>query len=293
MTLKHMRIFVTVYQEMNVTRAADLLHMTQPAVSRSIQELENYYGIRLFERINHRLYRTKGSEEFYARALHIVNSFNDMEMGIKNWDEFGILRVGSSITLGNFFLPDIIETLHKAHPNLQIRATISKGRNIYEAILDDKIDLAVVEGNVSGEYIHKEPIREDRLKLILPPTHPLTRQSQIFMKDLPQYPLLMRESGSVGRVLLDRTFAMHGLSFIPTWESASTQALVHGVSRGLGIAILPEQLVEADIRAGNVVSLPVADEAFIRKNYLIWHKQKYLTKTAQEFIHLCRNETSL
>lgn len=83
MTLKHLRIFVTVYREMNITKAADLLHMTQPAVSRSIQELENYYGIRLFERINRRLYRTKESEEIYVRALHIVNSFHDMELEIK------------------------------------------------------------------------------------------------------------------------------------------------------------------------------------------------------------------
>lgn len=293
MTLKHMRIFVTVYREMNVTRAADLLHMTQPAVSRSIQELENYYGIRLFERINHRLYRTKGSEAIYARALHIVNSFDEMEMGIKNWDEFGILRVGSSITLGNYFLPGIIETLHKSHPNLQIRAMISKGRNVYEAILDDKIDLAVVEGYVPDEFIHKEPIREDQLNLIVPPGHPLTVQSEVFIKDLVQYPLLMRESGSVGRMLLDRTFAMHGLPLVPSWESASTQALVHGVARGLGIAILPKQLIQSDITSGTVVSLPVSDETFIRKNYLIWHKQKYLTKMAQEFISLCRNETTL
>ena len=111
MTLKHLRIFVTVYREMNITKAADLLHMTQPAVSRSIQELENYYGIRLFERINRRLYRTKESEEIYVRALHIVNSFHDMELEIKNWDEFGIFRIGASITLGNFILPVMVRQL--------------------------------------------------------------------------------------------------------------------------------------------------------------------------------------
>ena len=72
MTLKHLRIFVTVYQEMNITKAADLLHMTQPAVSRSIQELENYYGIRLFERINRRLYRTKESEEARKAAAETM-----------------------------------------------------------------------------------------------------------------------------------------------------------------------------------------------------------------------------
>lgn len=122
MTLKHLRIFVTVYREMNITKAADLLHMTQPAVSRSIQELENYYGIRLFERINRRLYRTKESEEIYVRALHIVNSFHDMELEIKNWDEFGIFRIGASITLGNFILPVMIRQLQNLYPNLRVQA---------------------------------------------------------------------------------------------------------------------------------------------------------------------------
>ena len=193
-------------------------------------------------------------------------------------------------------LPGIIETLQKAHPNLQIRATISKGRNIYEAILDDKIDLAVVEGNVSGEYDSQRTYSGRPSKTDSSAGTPINTPVPDFHERSPSISPAderIRQADFWTGAFRTGTFAMHGLSFIPTWESASTQALVHGVSRGLGIAILPEQLVAADIRAGNVVSLPVADEAFIRKNYLIWHKQKYLTKIAQEFIHLCRNETSL
>ena len=175
MTLKHLRIFVTVYREMNITKAADLLHMTQPAVSRSIQELENYYGIRLFERINRRLYRTKESEEIYVRALHIVNSFHDMELEIKNWDEFGIFRIGASITLGNFILPVMVRQLQNLYPNLRVKAAVSKSDTIYELLLDDKIDIAIVEGDIPDEHIHKEVIWEDHLKLILPHEHPLCR----------------------------------------------------------------------------------------------------------------------
>ena len=111
------------------------------------------------------------------------------------------------------------------------------------------------------------------------------------MEDLVQYPILMREKGSAGRTLLDQIFAMHFLSINPAWESASTQALVNAVACGLGISLLPEQLVSADIASRKVISRPVVDEPFLRKNYLIWHKQKFLTQTAKKFIALCHQES--
>lgn len=286
MTIRHIRIFAVVYQEMNVTRAAEILHMTQPAVTRSIQELEHYYGIRLFERINHRLFKTESGKELYARALHIIESFDELEKGIKNWDEFGILRVGASITIGNFILPALVSKFQNSHPKLQIKVTISNTAAIQEAILDNNIDLALVEGTISSEYITTELLAEDHLCLILPKNHPLCTAECIQLKDLTAYPLLLRENGSAGRTFLNHVFAFHGIDFEPRWESASTQALVKAVSSGLGISILPMQLVTQDIDAGTVVSRIVKDEPFIRQNYIIWHQQKFLTRTAKEFIAL-------
>ncbi len=287
MTVKHMRIFLAVYQEMNITRAAELLHMTQPAVSRAVQELEGYYGIRLFERMNHKLCRTKIGEEFYARALHITESFDDLEKSIKDWDEFGILRVGASITLGNFFLPAVVKEFQERHPDLHIKAVINNTDHIRQGILDNTIDIAMIEGNASSEYIHSELLSKDCLKLILPPEHELLRQKKIYLKDLPSYPLLLREKGSAGRIFIDHIFSACGMEAVPIWESVSTKALLHGVSAGIGISILPGQLVGDDIASGKVVSRTLEDEAFIRNNYIIWHKQKFLTRFAKEFIQLC------
>lgn len=288
MTVRHMRIFTAVYREMNTTRAAELLHMTQPAVSRSIRELEAYYGIRLFERINHRLLGTESGDALYARALHIVESFDALEKGIKNWDEFGILRIGSSITIGNFILPDLVSEFQKLHPHLKLKVTISNSTTVQQAILDNHIDLALIEENATMPYITSTPLMEDRLCLILPAGHPLLEKPAVCLKDLTNYPLLLRENGSAGRSFLDHIFAVHGIDFEPVWESASTQALVKATAAGLGISILPEKLVLPDIAAGTVTSARVADESFVRKNYLIWHRQKYLTSTAKEFIKLCR-----
>ena len=106
MTIRHMKIFLEVYRLENITQAAKTLHMTQPAVTRTIQEIEQHYGVRLFDRMNRRLFVTEAGRQFYAQALHIVESFDRMEKGLLNGDAFGVLRVGASISLGNFFLPD-------------------------------------------------------------------------------------------------------------------------------------------------------------------------------------------
>lgn len=292
MTIKHMRIFTIVYQEMNITRASEILHMTQPAVTRSIQELETYYGIRFFERINHRLFRTESGKEFYARALHIIESFDNLEKGIKNWDEIGVLRIGASITIGNFILPSVVSEFQKSHPNLHIKVTISNTENIQHDILDNKIDLALVEGNSSSEYIASELLTEDHLVLILPPDHPLLEKSSIYLKDLTDYSLLLRENGSAGRSFLNHIFAFHGIDITPMWESVSTQALVKAVAADLGISILSEQLVLQDLESGAIVSKSLEDEPFIRKNYIIWHQQKFLTHSAKEFITLCHSHVA-
>ena len=99
MTIRHMKIFAAVYREQSVTRAAESLHMTQPAVTRAIQEIEGYYGVRLFERINRRLSATESGKHLYARAVHIADAFDAMETELRNWDALGVLRVGASVTL--------------------------------------------------------------------------------------------------------------------------------------------------------------------------------------------------
>ena len=128
--------------------------MTQPAVTRSIQELENHYGIRLFERINHKLYRTKRGEDLYARALHILDSFDDLEKEFQNWDELGILRVGASITLGSILLPKLIQAFSALHPGLQIKATVSNTAAIQQGILDNTLDINKNYLNFAADNIY-------------------------------------------------------------------------------------------------------------------------------------------
>ena len=284
MTIRHLRIFVRVYQLQSITQAAEALHLTQPAVSRAIAELESCYGLRLFERMNHRLYRTAASDEFYASALHIVDSFDRLERGARELGSAGTLRVGASLTLGSFFLPDVLRSYQSAHPDVTVRVTVSNAAFLAQALRDDALDLAVIEGAVNEPHLRAELLRHDRMQLIVPPGHALLRKRRILLSDVLACPLLLRESGSAGRAFLDGVFASRGAAVQPAWESASTQALIRAVAAGLGVSILPEQLVSDAIESGTVAAAAIADVSLMRENFILYHREKYFTRAARALI---------
>lgn len=287
MTVRHMKIFLAVYRAGSVTRAAEALYMTQPAVTRAIQELERHYGTRLFDRINRRLYVTEAGREFYAYALHIVDSFAQMEQGLRNWDEEGVLCLGTSVTVGSFLLPQALDALKQKHGALRVRAMVSNGQTLQEALLDNRLDFAVIEESIDHEHLCSERIGQDRLVPVLPPDSPY-KDGTPALAELAQLPLLLREPGSASRTFLDHVFAAHGLRAAPVLESVSTQALVQAVHRGLGVSFLPQKLVSPGIEGGYVSTCRVADEDFVRGNHLVWHRHKFLTAPAKEAMELFR-----
>lgn len=287
MTIRHMKIFIAVYQTGNVTKAAEALYMTQPAVTRAIKELERHYGTQLFDRINRRLFVTEAGRQFYAYARHIVDSFEQMEQGLRNWDETGVLYIGASVTLGNFLLPRVLDAFRKKHGGLTVRATVSNGKTLQEALLDNRLDFAVIEETVVNPYLCSECIGQDRLIPVLPPDSRFQDGSPV-LAELIREPLLLRESGSAGRTFIEHVFAAHGVHGEVALESVSTQALVRAVHQGLGISFLPERMVRSAVSAGYVATCRVADETFVRENHLVRHRHKLLTNPAKEAMDLFR-----
>lgn len=297
MTLRHMKIFVAVYRHSNITRAAEELHLAQPSVSFAVKELEEYYGIRLFERIGRHIYPTEGGKEFYGYALHIVSLFEDMEKRIKNWDIIGTIRIGTSITIGTHILPVLIRKFQSQLPGLKIKAVINKSSDIEQHILDNTIDIGLIETQPEQSDILSIPFMRDSLCAIVSYNHPLAEKESVSLAQLANYPFLMREKGGAGREILEACFSLLQISIHPIWESSSTQAIVKGVSEELGVAVLPYLLVERDIREKVVKMLPL-QQPLHRDLNVIYHKSKYLTPNMTSFIALCKkygreNETSL
>ena len=168
MTIRHLKVFVEVYKTENITKAAENLFITQPTVTRAIQELEQYYGIQLFERINHRLYVTESAHLLYAHALHIIDSFDKMDEELKNWDELGILKIGATPTIASVMIPTIINNFKEKYPKLTIKCRVCNGTELQKCILNNELDFVFYEGGSSLEHLVQEEIAEDKLILILP-----------------------------------------------------------------------------------------------------------------------------
>lgn len=290
MTIRHMRIFAEVCQTENITKAAENLYMTQPAVSRAVRELEEYYGVKLFERMNRRLYVTECGKNLYRHVIPILDLYDQTEQELKDWDRFGKLRAGASISIGNFLLPELAASFREIYPDIRLQVSISNSHDVQMALLQNSLDVGLIEGVVTEEDLHAEVFQQDRLLLIAGRDHPLRNKESVKLADLEEYNLLLREKGSAGRDFLDHVFAVRGLPLSPLWESTSTQALIRAVQMGIGISVLPEMLVRDAIDRGEVYSCSIEDEPFVRDNFLVWHKDKYLSKALQDFIRLCREK---
>lgn len=290
MTLRHMKIFVAVYQEHSVTKAAGRLHLSQPSVSLALRELEEFYHVRLFDRISRRIYPTEIGHKFYDYALHIVSLFSEMESGIPSWEHNAPLRIGSSITLGNCLLPVLVQTYRNSHPDIPVRVTIKNTEMIEQYVLDNRVDFALVEGSVSHPELMAEAFYSDRLCFVASPTHPLAAHPYASLEEIAGYDLLLREPGSAGRELADSIFLAKGITITPAWESVSTQALLRAAKNLPGIAILPRLLVQDELSSGTLVEIPVPDAELSRTFYLIRHRNKYLPPSADAFWELCRTQ---
>ncbi|MBQ1620528.1 MAG: LysR family transcriptional regulator, partial [Oscillospiraceae bacterium] len=172
MTVRHLRIFIAVYQTENITRAAEQLHMTQPTVTRAVQELERYYGVKLFERVNRRIYVTESGRQLYARAVHIVDSLDRLEREMKDRDRSAALRVGATATPGSTLLPDCMAAFAKSHPDTPLKLTVAEASALRAALLDSRLDFAVSEEPIEDRRLRAEVLAQDRLVALLPPDDP-------------------------------------------------------------------------------------------------------------------------
>lgn len=289
MTLRHIKIFVTVCEQNSITKAAEKLYITQPAVSYAIKELEEYYGIKLFDRISKRLYLTEAGKKFLDYAIHIVALFDEMESNVQHWGNAGKLRIGSSITIGSHLMPLYVRSFHENYPQTDIAVYIGSSDTIEKKVLLNELDFAFIEGIVHSDSIVSEAYMDDRLAVICNPSNSVYDGKLITIERFLGQPLLLREKGSGTRELVDNILESLGYSVKPSWESTSTVALINGVINGIGISVLPYLLVKDKLEEGTLVELRVQNLRFSRKFNIIYHKNKFLIPQAKEFIEMCRH----
>ena len=277
---------MTVYQEESITRAAEKLHMTQPATSLAIREMEEYYHTKLFERSGRGIRVTSAGTRLYPSAARLLSLYDEMDAEMKNWDTSGRLRIGSSISIGSCILPQLINRFSKKYSELELYVKVDSSDVIEQNILENHLDFALIEGSVHSEKLNSSVFLDDELVPVCSRFHPLAGAEDIELDSLKKEHFLMREPNSGTRQLADSSFALKNFQIKPTWESTSTAALINAVSIGLGISILPKRMLEKQLRMHQIASFTIHDLDLKRHYSLIYHENKFVSPTMQEFFDM-------
>ncbi len=285
MTVRHLKVFVCVCKHGSMTKAAEELFIAQPAVSNTIAEIEKNYNVKLFERINKRLFLTDEGKTLLFKAQEVVSAFDEFEEQALNSSQKPLLKIGSSLTIGKQKLPWLLRKLKENFTDIDFQISINQTAVIENKILNGTLDFAFIQGKPSDPKIKSRLV--DCSTLIAVCGNKYNMPDTVTLKELCKYDLLLREDESVSREFLDHIFALENIVVTPVMESISNQALISAAVQNLGVTIMPEALLTRQLNNGGLRKIAVSDYEFTRNSYLIYHKDKSFGTVKKEIFDFC------
>lgn len=286
MTLRNLRIFKEVCRVESFTKAAQNLYMSQPAVSHAIQELEMDVGTPLFDRLARKIYTNQAGRMYLQKVTRILELYDDMQATKANLELQAPLRIGSSITIANFWLPTIVKQFEMDYPSTQVFVEVNQAKEVMALLVDNKIDIAYIEGVVPHSQFVVVPISSYGLCIVCAPSHPFVKQENVDLVQLVREPFLLREKGSAIRDVFDSAMFLNHQSIQPTWTSVNSQALIQAVKQGIGLSVLPTLLIQEEVENGSLAIVRVKELSLKNDNQIVYHKDKIISKTLASLIEL-------
>jgi DNA-binding transcriptional LysR family regulator len=292
-TLKQLEVFIAVAQSGNVTRASETLNITQSATSMALADFESQLGRKLFDRIGKRLQLNDTGRLLLPKALDAVSRVADIErMAASDSALIGPLRIGASMTIGNYMMPGLIGSFMRAHPGAQLTLDVANTRQVIQALEQFQIDFGFIEGFCHEPNIEVLPWCRDELVIFAAPDHVLAQKSVIDEDDLAGADWILREPGSGTREVFDNAVLgkVHRINLL--LEFGHTEAIKHAVESGIGIGCASRRTLEDALRTGSVVALATPFLNLERELYVLIHRQKYRTQGLEHFLAHCRQAVS-
>jgi len=296
---RRLQVFHTVARLLSFTKAAESLHMTQPAVTFQVRQLEEYFNTRLFDRTHNRISLTEAGERVYEYAAQIFDLYAKMENAVRDMtgEISGVLIIGASTTIAEYMLPSLLGDFKKKYPDVNVHLRVSNSEGIVSMVENNDIDLGVVEAPVLNKNLVVENCRNDRLVAIVPPQHELSGRTSIRLKDLLSQAFIAREEGSGTREVIEEYLAGAGIR--PTeltiaMELGSPEAVKGAVEAGMGVSIVSEVTIHKELRLGSLVALEL-DPPMTRPFSFVHQKQKFRQRAMDELLafarQYCQSET--
>lgn len=292
LNIENLKMFCLVVDEGSISQAARLSFVSQPAVTRQIHQLENFYGALLFDRSEGKMSVTEIGRTLYPFAKAIVNDFNHSKEVIQQLtDEYNAnLRVGASLTIGEYLLPSLLGRFKKQKPEIKVTLTIKNTPLVLEDLSKDVIDLALVEGVVENTDFIVEKFAEDELILVCPSDHPWKDRKEIHIEELVNERMIWRESTSGTRHTVESTLREYGIldKMESYMEIGSTQAIKSTIEAGLGITILPRLTVARELEQGLLREVTISGVKITRNLWLVKKNIRFNKVEVDNFVQFIR-----
>ena len=288
MNLNQLKIFYFAAKRGNLSAAAQELFITQPAVTKGIQRLQEFYEMKFVDHIGKKLVLTDAGAVLYDIAEKIFELDRHAEESIRDFQQRkrGHIRILSSESFGDYYLPRIIIPFSKKHPLVRISMSILPTEQVVENTAALNSDLGFISYPIEHKKLVVKGVLEDQLMIIAPPEHPLTLKKVLEPQDLRDELMVMHEKGSAPRGAIEDYIRRNNIPVIIPLEISSNRAIKRSVEEGIGIALISRKVAHEEIQAGRLAAIPLSDPSMKRKFYMVYHKDKYLSDTLQSFVDM-------
>ena len=284
LTLRQLKVLESVARNLSFSRAAEELHLTQPAVSMQIKQLEGNIGLPLFEQLGKRIYLTDAGRELYGYSRAIAQQLADMELALDELKglERGKLNI-SVVSTANYFAPHLLAKFCQRYSGVTVSLNVSNRETVLKQLADNVTDLAIMGQPPEGADIVAESFMENPLVVIAPPGHPLSKTRRISEKKLAQEIFLVREPGSGTRSAMERFFDEHQIKLNKGMETDTNEAIKQAVQAGMGLGIMSLHTAELELETRRLIVLDVQGFPIVRHWHVVHRENKRLSGVAQAF----------
>ena len=290
---RRLQVFYTVAKQLSFTKAAELLYMTQPAVTFQVKQLEEHFNTRLFERSHSKITLTPAGDVAMEYAERILNLSSEMDtrVGELTGQISGTLLVGASTTIAEYMLPRLLGDFKAQYPNVHARLMVANSEAIEAKIADHTLDVGLIEAPSHHPQLMSHVCCEDELVAICAPKHPVAQYTSITPVQLAELPYVSRESGSGTREVMDDYFRKNGVQpedLHIVMELGSREAIKGAVEAGLGIAIVSRATIQKEIKLGDLIAIPL-EPRLNRPLSMVNAKEKFRSRLLQTFLEFVIN----
>jgi len=288
---RRLKVFNTVARLLSFTKAAEALHMTQPAVTFQVRQLEEHFDTRLFDRTHNRVTLTDVGQVVYEISERIFELYDEMDRRVKEMtgEVGGSLNIGASMTIAENMLPALLGKFRQKHPDLSIRLKVGNTESIVSMVEHNVVDLAIVEGSITNKNLLVETCRRDELVVIMPPDHELAGNESLDIDQLMPYAFICREEGSGTREVVLTYLSDHG--YPEGWdvcmELGSPEAIKGAVEAGMGLSIMSSAGISKELKLGLLTAVPLKPRLY-REFSFVRQRHKFRLPAMEELLDFSR-----